>query len=275
MMKICITCKKEKNIKEFEIRKDSKDGYRNQCITCKKEKQKEHYYNPNNKDNRIKKSKEYYMDNKEMIKEKHREYYNNNKDVKHKYVENNIEKISKYRKEWNELNKEYLSDQHKNYYKENQEKIKQKSIDSYYKIIEDDPDYHKKRYKKMKNDENSYNKLKEYRIEYKKNKPHIFAWRYILRSVLRRIDRKKENSTIELLGYSAYELKLHMENLFTEGMSWNNYGEWHIDHIKQVSLFDSDTPISIINSLKNLRPLWSTSRTINGVFYEGNLNRKK
>jgi hypothetical protein len=40
-------------------------------------------------------------------------------------------------------------------------------------------------------------------------------------------------------------------------MSWENYGEWHIDHIKMVSEFDKDTPVDIVNSLKNVRPLWA------------------
>lgn len=32
--KTCITCKIEKEIASFNIRKDSKDGYRNQCKVC-------------------------------------------------------------------------------------------------------------------------------------------------------------------------------------------------------------------------------------------------
>jgi hypothetical protein len=56
-------------------------------------------------------------------------------------------------------------------------------------------------------------------------------------------------------------------------MTWDNYGEWHIDHIKPVSSFDKDTPQSIVNALSNLQPLWATTREINGVVYEGNLNK--
>jgi hypothetical protein len=40
------------------------------------------------------------------------------------------------------------------------------------------------------------------------------------------------------------------------GMSWNNYGEWHIDHIKMISTFDKNADTKIVNSLENLRPLW-------------------
>ena len=78
-----------------------------------------------------------------------------------------------------------------------------------------------------------------------------------------------------LLKYTANELKNHLENLFTDGMSWSNYGEWQVDHIKSLYTFDKNTHPSIVNSLSNLRPLWTTNREINGVMYEGNLNRKK
>ena len=85
----------------------------------------------------------------------------------------------------------------------------------------------------------------------------------------------KINSTFDLLGYSALELKIHLESLFTEGMTWDNYGEWHIDHKKPVSSFESDTLPSIVNALSNLQPLWGTTREINGIIYEGNLNKGK
>lgn len=109
----------------------------------------------------------------------------------------------------------------------------------------------------------------------RREKPYIIAWRKVLSNSLNRLGKQKEGHTIDLLGYSALELKLHIESLFTEGMSWDNYGEWHIDHIKPIFTMDKDTPIEIVNSLSNLRPMWSTTREINGIIYEGNLNRPK
>jgi hypothetical protein len=85
----------------------------------------------------------------------------------------------------------------------------------------------------------------------------VLAWRAILNNTLKRFNTKKEDKTINLLGYSASELKKHIESLFLEGMSWENYGDWHIDHIKMVSTFDKETPMNIVNSLDNLRPLWA------------------
>jgi hypothetical protein len=120
---------------------------------------------------------------------------------------------------------------------------------------------------------NSSNQIK--REIYRKNNKYISLWRSVLKTTLKRFEKSKEGKTIDLLGYSALDLKTHIESLFTEGMTWDNHGEWHVDHIKDVSTFNINTHPSIVNSLSNLRPMWATSRVINGVYYEGNLNRNK
>lgn len=61
-------------------------------------------------------------------------------------------------------------------------------------------------------------------------------------------NKRKEDETIKLLGYSALQLKEHIESLFLDGMSWDNYG----NHIVMVSSFEEDTPMNIVNSLENL-----------------------
>jgi hypothetical protein len=70
------------------------------------------------------------------------------------------------------------------------------------------------------------------------------------------MNTSKADLTINMLGYSANDLKTHMESLFQEGMNWNNWGEWHIHHIKFVSEFPIDTPQCVVNALNNLIPLW-------------------
>jgi len=127
------------------------------------------------------------------------------------------------------------------------------------------------------NDEGENNKENVYKSKLKwvgKN-PHIISWRNLLKNSLKRLNTNKGSSTINLLGYSAEDLKYHISSLFTPGMSWENYGEWHIDHIKPVCSFDSNTPVSIVCALSNLQPLWATTREIDGIIYEGNLNKNK
>lgn len=94
-----------------------------------------------------------------------------------------------------------------------------------------------------------------WRLENKENT----AIRRILYRVLQRIGLKKERKTEEMLGYSASDLKLHMEKQFSRGMSWDNYGDWHIDHIVSINqmVTDGETDPAKINCLSNLMPIWA------------------
>lgn len=199
---------------------------------------------------------------KKIIKKQNKKYYEI-------YLEKNREKLKKYYKEYYKKNKEKkklqretteAKEKRKKWRKEYYQKNKKKSKQQYYEW-----------YKK------NQDKIKKYRkTYYKRNKEkinHIIGWRSVLRNTLIRMNTKKEGHTIDILGYSALELKKHIEKLFTPGMSWKNYGEWHIDHIIPVSSFNKNEKISIVCALNNLQPLWATTRKINGVIYEGNLNK--
>jgi predicted nucleic acid-binding Zn ribbon protein len=63
----------------------------------------------------------------------------------------------------------------------------------------------------------------------------------------------------DVLYYSDSQLKSHLEKQFRDGMSWDNYGEWHIDHKIPVSAFNlmCDEDIKRCWSLKNLQPLFA------------------
>lgn len=72
---------------------------------------------------------------------------------------------------------------------------------------------------------------------------------------------RKSRPTWEMLGYSLCDLKSHLERQFLKGMSWDNYGEWHIDHIVPLADFISDyephEAVSRAWHLANLRPVWA------------------
>ncbi|QDP59262.1 MAG: hypothetical protein Tp136SUR676911_1 [Prokaryotic dsDNA virus sp.] len=82
--------------------------------------------------------------------------------------------------------------------------------------------------------------------------------------------QKKYKRTKDYLPYTSEELVAHLEGMFQGGMSWNNYGEWHIDHIKPVKAFIDEgvTDPAIINALENLRPLWADENFSKGAKYE-------
>jgi len=66
----------------------------------------------------------------------------------------------------------------------------------------------------------------------------VKALRSRLGSALRRQNSNKNTKTIELLGCSVSFLKGYLEAKFKEGMTWENHGEWHIDHIKPCASFN-------------------------------------
>lgn len=68
---------------------------------------------------------------------------------------------------------------------------------------------------------------------------------------------KKTSSLSLYLGCSISELKAHLESKFTEGMTWENHGEWHIDHIKPLSLATTVDELYKLCHYENLQPLWA------------------
>lgn len=80
---------------------------------------------------------------------------------------------------------------------------------------------------------------------------------------------KKGRASFDILGYSVKELKKHLEDQFKEGMSWNNHGKWHIDHIKPDSSFNyssvDDKAFKQSWSLDNLQPLWAKDNLSKGA----------
>lgn len=130
-------------------------------------------------------------------------------------------------------------------------------------------EYKKEHYRKNKATYKA--KAKEWTAKDRKINKHRYIWRGLLRRSL----LPKVASTADTLGYSAEQLRIHLEKLWLDGMTWENYGEWHVDHIAPVASFDANTPACVVNALQNLRPLWATTRIVDGIQITGNLNRSK
>lgn len=71
----------------------------------------------------------------------------------------------------------------------------------------------------------------------------------------------EKNRCFDVVDFNKEMFIKHFESLFSNGMSWENYGEWHIDHIipKTEFIFSSydDEQFKQCWSLKNLRPMWA------------------
>jgi hypothetical protein len=77
-------------------------------------------------------------------------------------------------------------------------------------------------------------------------------------NILKKQDIVRTFKYNEILGCTMIELKNHLEKLFTQGMSFDNYGEWEVDHIIPLSKFDlnNEDQVKQCFNYKNLQPLW-------------------
>jgi len=265
--KICNKCDELKEVSEFFKRKTSKDGYRNDCKVCanklefkRKDKRKEK-----------RQSREIITEGKKVCRICELE-----KDMSEFHIKRGT--IDGHRSECKEcvkgIQKKYddpekRKDYDKKRYEENREQIlerkKEYHVENRERILEQKNEYRSKPENRKRNREY----IKKYKVEnkdkyykYRRDNPHIIAWRSILYSTLKRMDTEKSDHTIDLLGYSADQLKEHISKQFTEGMTWYNHGDWHIDHIFPVSRFDPETPVNEVCALSNLQPLWGVDNLV-------------
>lgn len=162
-----------------------------------------------------------------------------------KWRKNNLEKVRAAAAEWRKNNPDKARETSAQYRKDNPEKIKtatikwRKSNSEKYKIKKGD--YEKKR---RAGDV-------DYRI--------MSRARSAISSALR--SNTKAGHMEELLACSIEDLRHHLENQFTNGMTWENYGRhgWHIDHIIPISYFNFSDPEQQKRAwhYTNLRPMWA------------------
>lgn len=68
----------------------------------------------------------------------------------------------------------------------------------------------------------------------------------------------KKASTLGLVGCSPEFLVKWIESQFSDGMSFSNYGQWHVDHIIPCAAFDlsDQSQQRVAFHFTNLRPMW-------------------
>tara|TARA_R110002012_G_scaffold222540_1_gene394376 strand:+ start:571 stop:1191 length:621 start_codon:yes stop_codon:yes gene_type:complete len=88
----------------------------------------------------------------------------------------------------------------------------------------------------------------------------------------KRINLEKTNSFWKSIEYSPKELRDSLESQFWYGMDWDNYGDWHIDHIKPKSKFIieeyGDEQFHECWGLLNMQPLWSEDNLLKSNYFQ-------
>jgi len=232
-MKRCNKCGKEKEIAAFYKDDTCRDGVKNACKDCVRI-----YGNAYAESNR-ERQKEYRRANKEKIAQYAQEYYQVNREEK-------LLKQKKYR----EANIETVTARQKVHYIKNREKVLGRSAE----WRKQNAEYLKLWHRNYK--QNQYKNNPNYRLTQ--------CIRTRIRSVLKNII--KIDSTVELVGCTIEELWTHLENQFTEGMTRENHGEWHIDHRIPCAAFDlnDEEQQKICFHYTNLQPLWARDNLSKG-----------
>jgi len=171
-----------------------------------------------------------YQDNKESNLKKQRDryaVYSKNDDYKNRkklYYQKNKNRINENSKKWIEDNLE----RHKDTKKKNYHKNKDLILSKYKERLSSDPLF-----------------------------KFIQNLRCNIRNSLTKTGYSKKTKTYEILGIDFNQFREYIENQFEEGMSWENYGEWHLDHKTPISWAKDESDAILLCHYTNYQPLWA------------------
>lgn len=107
---------------------------------------------------------------------------------------------------------------------------------------------------------NSRDKMGEFQARTSK-----YCRRHLVRYIRESFEPKKIAARF---GFTADDLKAHLEPLFKPGMTWENHGDWQIDHVIPICSFRyesyDDPQFKACWALKNLQPLWEKENLLKG-----------
>jgi hypothetical protein len=230
-MKICKKCGVDKSFDDYGDNKRNVDGKAIYCKECERLR-----------------GIEYRIKNPEKVKESSKKWRNNNienyKKTIEKYLEKNPHMVSKERIKIYRQNEEFKNKTNlkkKEYYRNNIEQEREKSKKYY---------HDNKQIIRKKNNDWKNNKRKNdgfYRMK--------INLRHRLRDYL--FGESKSKRTKDIVGLDKIEFKSYVENKFLNGMTWDNYGKWHLDHIKPLCQAKDNDEALLLNHYTNLQPLWA------------------
>lgn len=230
-------------------------------VEIKKRKKKAYHkkWREENREDQNKKRKAY---NIKWYKE-HREYY------------------KEYSKKWYEENKEVVKERNRKHMKEKydnpEEKEKKKRVQKKYIATHRDEIRIRARKNYHKNSKDTIHKyMKKRRINDPLYKLRNNYSRSLRGQLKKRGTSKNGKSCMDFVSYTIQELKDHLENLFLPGMTWENYGKWHIDHRIPISFFNPQDQVELRMCwrLENLQPLWAKDNMVKGNRIINNLSAK-
>ena len=178
-----------------------------------------------------------------FIKGSGRKFLGGKKVADKKYREKNKTRLSESHQKWSKQNREHLNEYHKEWREKNIERHRE----------------NKRNYERTRKANDPIYKL-------------ISNFRTAIYQVLKENNVEKNGHYFEVLKYTPEELINHLETQFKDGMTWDNYGEWHVDHKVAISHHNiqeiGDEEFMKCWSLNNLQPMWGEEniRKSNKIF---------
>jgi hypothetical protein len=267
----CSKCHELKEYKHFykDGFKNKKQLYKHFCSDCSKKmcasmayKDYHRRYRLLNKEKQNLYRKEYYLNNKEKFKKDTKKYYLNNKVAvaanSRKWLKTEKGKLYTKKRRASMVYKDY----HRRYCLLNKEK------QNFYNV-----EYYQKNREHLNKINGAWSKKNRNRISLRNKERRKKDINFKMREVLRRRIKQaikrgyKFTSTINLLGTSIPNVIKYLEKKFKPGMTWENHGKWHIDHIRPCAHFDlTDTKQQLeCFHYTNLQPLWAFDNMSKGA----------
>jgi len=205
--------------------------------------------------------------NPDKVREAKRSWELNNREKKltshRKWYASNREKANGWIREWQKNNREHVLIVQKEWRKQNPDKVKasmrKHDAKPHRKSIQRGD--HKARQRRYH--ERHLERVRARRRAYQAKRRADPVQRTVdaIRRRMRQVVNGQSKGAFKLLGYSAADLRQHLQNQFQPGMTWENYGlygeKWHIDHVRPVSSFKLPEELVECFALSNLQPLWA------------------
>jgi len=177
-----------------------------------------------------------------------------NREYSREYARKNREKLTEQGREWRKKNADTFRAHCSKYYQENRDRILANV---------------KQHAQKNKEARSVY--IREWaRIQRQENP--IFRMISALRGhVNKNLLRQGRSSSMDLVGIDIEGLRAYLQSLFLPGMSWENYGKWHLDHIIPIKHFKDNYDLSDPEVQRrcfhytNLQPLWAIDNMSKGA----------
>lgn len=226
-MFICRYCEQEKELssENFKIERRTKFGFDTVCRLCRCQERNSH--RASNREQFLKKEKDYRKT--KQYKDYHTQYWNTNRDTLN-----------------SKASERYFNNPTAYLKRSKEQRLK-------------DPVAYKKYLKKWRTDNQQY--LNQKQLLRLRNDPQFKMRQRLsgsLRKALKLQGGHKNRSILKYIGCTLEYLKLHMESLFKNGMTWENHGRlWHIDHILPSISFNllDESEIFKCYHYSNLQPL--------------------